>query len=93
MHSDPHRRPDAHGMSPHRACLWFKRSCWLLLAFLAAMIVLLALGWPSHWLAVVASFTFAEVTRRISSESNPDVPLRWRDLLRYLARGLPNTGR
>ncbi|WP_304526881.1 hypothetical protein [Halomonas sp. I5-271120] len=71
-------------MAPERAYLWFKRSCWLLATFLLATMACLVFDWPSHWIAVVASFTFAEVTRRIAAESRPEVSLRWRDVLGHL---------
>lgn len=81
--SDTPQRGDI-GLSSSRILIWFRRLMWLLALTLTTLAILLWLGAPTWWLAPTCSFTCAEITRRICAESNPDVSLRWRDLLRLM---------
>lgn len=87
-----HKVSGESGLPARRIYAWCKRLVWLLVAFVCLTLALFAAGLPTNWVAVCAAFTFAETTRRISSEANPDIPLRWRDLLGYLSgRDVPGT--
>jgi hypothetical protein len=76
-------KPSRPGLSGHRALVWYRR----ILALLASVIVLLGVLWwhglPVAWVAPATSFLCAEITRRIMSEANPGVPMRWRDILAF----------
>lgn len=74
------------GISKQRAYTWCRRLVWMLAGVFTIFAVALYFDLPSAWIAPVFSFVCAEVTRRICAESNPDVSLRWRDMMRLLLR-------
>lgn len=72
------------GLSSERALVWMRRLMWTFGAIMATFVAMLVAGWPTMWIAPASAFLCAEITRRISAEGNPEVRLRWRDLLSVL---------
>jgi len=70
-------------LSPERALTWVRRMIALLLVSLTLIALLGFNGYHTGWIGVVASFTFAEFTRRIMAEQNPERAMGWIAILRY----------
>mgnify|MGYP001773945513 CR=1 FL=1 len=85
-------RQPQRGLSPERSAVWARRIMLIGLAAVTALILFAVLGLPTMWVAPVTSFIGAETTRRIMAESNPGLPMRWRDIIGFawrVSRGVP----
>lgn len=69
--------------SPERTLIWVRRMIAVLLVSLTLIGILAFNGYHTGWVGVVASFTFAEFTRRIMAEQNPERAMGWIAILRY----------
>lgn len=76
--------PLMRGLGAARAYLWMRRLVWLFGVVLVLFSAMLYFDLPHQWIAPVFSFVCAEITRRIAAESNPDVSVRWRDIIKLL---------
>lgn len=83
-HGGRRARPSAQGMSAARALVWFHRTLGMLALAVVIFAVAIWFDLPHAWIGPVFVSACAEVTRRICAESNPSVPLRWRDIFRLL---------
>lgn len=66
-----------------RLLRWMHRLIAVLGAGLVLIVVLALNGYHTGWVGVLMSFTFAEMTRRISGESNPNGPMSWWAIISY----------
>lgn len=70
-------------MGAKRIRTWYRRLVALLLGSVSLIVVLAIMGYSTGWVGVIASFTFAECTRRIMAEQYPDRAMSWCQIFRY----------
>lgn len=70
-------------MGEKRIRTWHRRLAALFLVSITMIAVLAIMGYSTAWVGVIASFTFAECTRRIMAEQYPEQAMSWRQIFRF----------
>lgn len=70
-----------------RVLLYLKLMVWLLIASILGIFAISIAGHHPGWVGFLASLGYAELSRRVLSEQNPDKAMRWRDIWRFTFTG------